>query len=254
VRSNLGNQIGGVLFGDKMIGIYCIVNIVNGKKYIGESKDIQKRFVKHRKNLKYKDHKNFHLQSSWDKYGEDCFEFFILEECLLEDLDRLEVKYIEQYRTMDNRFGYNKESGGSKNKSISDETRRKQSIWKRMPVSLETKKKISEALKGRVPSQTERENSSMARKGKKRKPLSDEHKRKISISHIGLKRSDEVKKAISNALRLRIRKPFTEEAKAKMSKSRTGKKHSKEQIEKLSSSLKEMWRKRKELNETNNNK
>lgn len=60
-------------------GIYEIVNIKNGNKYVGSSKDIYGRWVRHKRSLNIGKHHNHHLQNAWDLYGEDCFEFHILE-------------------------------------------------------------------------------------------------------------------------------------------------------------------------------
>ena len=38
---------------DKVCGIYCIENLINSKKYIGQSVDIKSRFKKHISLLDY---------------------------------------------------------------------------------------------------------------------------------------------------------------------------------------------------------
>ena len=62
-------------------GIYMIVNLVNGKKYVGSSVDIYNRLHEHLHNLKNRKAHNVHLQASWDKYGEDKFIYSLLEYC-----------------------------------------------------------------------------------------------------------------------------------------------------------------------------
>ena len=64
-----------------MIGIYCIVNIVNNKKYVGQSTDVEGRIAHHKSALRHNKHANDHLQKSWNKYGEDNFRFEILCFC-----------------------------------------------------------------------------------------------------------------------------------------------------------------------------
>lgn len=130
-----------------MIGIYCIENLINGKKYIGKSRDIKDRFSFHRNNLKYNKHFNDHLQSSWNKYGENNFNFYILKECSIEQLDDKEKYYIKKLKT---KFpnGYNFTDGGDGSNNPSDETRRKMSnSAKGKVLSDETKKRLSENAK-----------------------------------------------------------------------------------------------------------
>lgn len=105
----------------KIIGIYMITNIVNDKKYIGQSRDIRCRWRGHKSDLKRGLHENIILQNSWNKYGEENFKFSIIEECKLEELDKKEINYIITYNTMcDKRMGFNIESGGFHDKVISE--------------------------------------------------------------------------------------------------------------------------------------
>ena len=58
-------------------------------------------------------------------YGEENFEFKLIKACKTRYLDRFERLYIRIFHTMDRDYGYNKESGGNANKSLSEETIKK---------------------------------------------------------------------------------------------------------------------------------
>lgn len=83
-------------------GIYIITNNDNGKKYIGKSKNIERRFKQHKSDLPVSK-----IGKDIKKYGEDNFTFEILEECDEEELDLKEKEYIKDYGVCV--WGYNKQ-------------------------------------------------------------------------------------------------------------------------------------------------
>lgn len=87
-----------------------ITNVVNDKHYIGQAKDIEYRWMRHRSALKCGTHHNKHLQSAYNSYGSENFEYTILEECSVCDLDQREQYYIELYDSYNT--GYNLDVGG----------------------------------------------------------------------------------------------------------------------------------------------
>ena len=64
-----------------LTGIYGIF-LVDGKCYVGSTaQPFKKRFAEHRQRLNRGSHPNLYLVNAWRKYGEDAFEFRILEVC-----------------------------------------------------------------------------------------------------------------------------------------------------------------------------
>ena len=59
--------------------IYRILNTKNNKVYIGSTNRGYHRLEEHKKRLKSGKHVNKHLQSSWDRNGENSFLFEIIE-------------------------------------------------------------------------------------------------------------------------------------------------------------------------------
>jgi len=127
---------------DDKWGIYRILNLINNKYYIGSSKNITKRIREHKRLLRKGEHENKHLQSAWNKYGEQNFVFEIIQiissdelknNCYLRDL---ETKYILESGSANDKIGYNIINGGIGTLNT--------------PCSEEKRRKISEANKGKT--------------------------------------------------------------------------------------------------------
>ena len=141
-------------------GVYRIRNIVSGTYYIGSSENVYRRFESHRRALRAGKHTNRGLQGSWDKHGEEPFKFEILLRCSPETVREQERKLLLEH------FGRakccNMHDGAyvfpRTGRKHSDETKAKISAkvqaalkdgrgGKFVP-STETRKKMSESLKG----------------------------------------------------------------------------------------------------------
>lgn len=90
-----------------MIGIYKITKKENGKAYIGQSSNIERRFQEH---CQKGEASRIPLDIAIKKYGKDAFNFEILEECPIEKLNEREAYWIKYYNTVET--GYNCSEGG----------------------------------------------------------------------------------------------------------------------------------------------
>lgn len=84
-----------------------IRNIINNKKYIGQSVDILGRAYGHiceSKNSKSNGY-DYPLYRAFRKYGIENFEVVVIKECNIEDLNYWELHYISDYNTISE--GYN---------------------------------------------------------------------------------------------------------------------------------------------------
>lgn len=88
-------------------GIYKIENVVTGKSYIGRSLNCQNRWRQHLYKLRKNKHPNPYLQNSWNKHGENNFEFSIIEFCEESILENKECYWIQEYNALDAAWGYN---------------------------------------------------------------------------------------------------------------------------------------------------
>lgn len=166
--------------------VYSHTNKLNGKKYIGitKQKKPELRWGSNGRNY------SSYFRNAIDKYGWANFDHEILYEGLTkEEACEAEISLIKQYNTQDRNFGYNITEGGTA-PIMPEEIREKISIallgnknGQGIPCSEEKRRKISEAQKGIKFSDERRLHLSEAKKGKSHAPISAESRKKISDAH-----------------------------------------------------------------------
>lgn len=98
-----------------MYKVYCWINRVNGKRYVGMTKQtMNKRAGSHMHGYE----KTPYFWNAIQKYGEENFECRILAAGLtLQEAEQKERNYIRRYRTRNPQYGYNIEKGGTHNQT-----------------------------------------------------------------------------------------------------------------------------------------
>lgn len=178
--------------------IYKITNKVNNNFYIGQTKtSINKRYVNHKSEAK-RNKIDCPIYRAMRKYGIENFEVSEIEkityetkEELTETLNELEMHYIEKLKP-----AYNAAPGGLGSTGVPWTEERKEKFKKLMsgennpcfgkPKSEETRKKLSDALKGRV--------------------VTEDTRKQISESMKGVQKSEETRKKMKEAASKRTNK------------------------------------------------
>lgn len=168
--------------------MYLHTNKVNGKKYVGLTKQKpENRWGKDGRNYK---NSSPHFWSAIQKYGWDKFEHLVIASDLTKDgACAIEIALIKKFQTQNRDFGYNIMPGGDapeipaevREKMSRSMTGNKNGLGHKC--SEEKKRKISEAQKGRRLTDDHKRKLSEAKKGKPHGSMSAETKRKISDSH-----------------------------------------------------------------------
>lgn len=212
--------------------IYKITNKVNGKTYIGQTKNgFDIRYMYNIENTS-----NKLLKSDIEKYGIESFEIIkkFDKACTAEELDELEIAYIQRFHSLETEHGYNRMTGG-KNGRPTEQLREELSEAHKGYVMPEAqKKKISEALSGEKSpyygihhSEDRKKKISNSLKlyyakhdsPQKGKKLPEERIEKLRRYRIGMKQPAEAVKKTADALR---GVPKSEEHKKRISEARKG--------------------------------
>jgi len=196
----------------KVSGIYKIVNKMNGKYYVGSSRNIlgeNGRWSDHSTDLIRGDHPNQRLQNAWNKYGPDSFEFFIIE--ITDDLINREQTYLDKAK-LDDAYNLKYSAVGGKFSS--------ESILK-LKQTMMTSEKVKAARTDEW-----REKIRQSKLGKKRGEKYSQECRDRNLGknnpRYGKTNSPEMRKKISESLKGR---KLSEETKRKISETKKNVKH-----------------------------
>jgi len=153
--------------------VYLITNIIDGKRYVGQTTtSLEERFRLHKvlKSCRY-------LHSAIEKHGSENFIIeAVCEPPTIELMNELEAEYIRRYCTRAPN-GYNLTEGGRVPRH-NEVTREKMRLSHTgLKESEETKHRKSEALKGRAFSKEHRVNIGCASRGRKH---SEETRKRLS--------------------------------------------------------------------------
>lgn len=164
-------------------GIYKITNTINGHCYIGSSVNIRSRWRGHISDLSKNKHHSIYLQRAWNKYGANCFEFSVIEECEKSLLIQREQFHINKFCPEYNILQF---AGSPLGVKHSEETKRKNAeahIGNQYAVeymrSEEAREKFSKIHKGKIVSEETRYKQSLAKIGR---ILSSSTKEKMKAS------------------------------------------------------------------------
>lgn len=75
-----------------MVGVFQVLNKVNGKILIEGSTNILSKWNRHRTELRFGSHRNKILQNDWKEMGEDNFIFSIISELEIKEDEKFELK------------------------------------------------------------------------------------------------------------------------------------------------------------------
>ena len=197
-----------------MTAIYKIRNVVNGKFYVGSTVDTRVRFQCHRRQLRKGKHHCLPLQYAWNKYGEDCFKFEVVEKVESADqLFEIENRWLEEHHGKPHCYNVSKCADAP---------------MRGLKFSREHRNKISAANMGK-------QNAL----GYKRTPEECEiirQRGRVKKNFLGRKHTDEAKAVMSEkakGFQRRLGQTNSEEHNARISAANRGKKRSPEHIEKI---------------------
>ncbi len=171
--------------------IYAIINIINGKIYIGSAINFRKRRNAHERNLKLNKHHSIYLQRAYNKYGKDNFKFDIIEEIIdKKKLLKREQMWMNLFKPQ---YNIAKTAGSMLNFNHRSESKEKMSISRKGSIPWNKGKTFEDTYSQEKINQLKKAMSSQGR------VFSSEHKKNISIGGKGKIKINnrKIRKAIS---------------------------------------------------------
>lgn len=200
--------------------IYIVRNLLTSACYIGQTvRSLETRWARHVADS-ITPHSHFHR--AIQKYGSVNFSIELLHECAADILNDAEVCWIAFAHSVDAKL-YNETCGGdgARGYKQSEEHIRKRTEKTRgRTVSIETREKIAQKIRGTKYDDARRKRISEAVKCRPRKPMSQVGRQNIAASQKGRKLSDEHRANIGKSHRGKVK---TAEHRQKLSESRRGK-------------------------------
>lgn len=171
--------------------VYLITNNVNGKVYVGKTRDVRERWRQHLYEARCLRSRRTHTSPIYlaiNKHGENAFSIEPIEWCdTEEDCFAAEVFWIQWYRSSDGRWGYNASLGGegSTGHRWSAESRAKQSA--RLKGRKQSPEFAARRTSMRIGSKHRPESIEKMRAAKVGKKLTDDRKKKAALGGYSLK-------------------------------------------------------------------
>lgn len=207
-----------------LCGIYRIYCKANGKSYIGQSKNIEKRWWRHIDGLENKCSPHIKLQRAWDLYGKEAFSFEILKSCNEDQLTWQEAFFMDLYNSIEDGFNL-------RGMTLEDDLVKHCYVGKKH--TEETRRKMSLSAIGRKHTEEAKKKMSKAKKGKPTKPWSEESKAKLSKQKLGIAKPLETIERMRQSMLNRSSEAEAERRK-KISEACSGYQHTKEWKEEMS--------------------
>jgi group I intron endonuclease len=188
-------------------GIYEIVNLVNGKRYVGSAVEFARRWRGHRSCLVRGKHHSRYLQNAWNKYGEAAFDFRVIELCDPQILIEREQFHINE------RAEYNcsPSAGSILGLKLTEEQKQRRRGRKQSPEWVA--KRLAAHIGAKRSPETRAKIAAKAR-GRKLPPRSAEYRQKISERTKGRQMSPEHMAKLQEGRRNRI---FTDQQRMALS-------------------------------------
>jgi group I intron endonuclease len=203
--------------------IYIIRHLETGEFYLGSARDVEFRWKQHRDDLQNNRHVNPRLQSYWNKYGPDAFEFLILEDNIPTrhqfDVEQWWLDYLGCHFNL-NPFASHPTRLGMPHLESTKQKIRERKLGQHH--SDQTRERLSRLAlarprqKGYRHTEEARQKMRDSHRGKSRPPRPDEVRKKISAGLLGHVVTEETRRKQSESHR-GSRRPHSEEAKRKMS-------------------------------------
>lgn len=236
----------------KRCGIYKIRNLINNDIYIGQSINLGNRKQEHFNRLKGNRHINKHLQSAFNKYGEENFVFETLLYCEPFELTYYEQKLVDKWRPIynkclecvDSQKGLKRTKESKIKMSLAKQG--KVSSFKGMHHSEEAKEKLRIASTGHIHTEEQKIKIGLSNKDR---IISEETRQRMLKAKSNI--SKETRLKISLARRRSFGIPMPERTRLAIAKANTGSHRSEESKLKMSIAAKKREADKRQVKEFN---